>query len=68
MKKFLPTLLAAAILTTIGCTTLSNRRDLYFPQKVEGPYTRMLKKWTKKSATNQTSIESDSTSQSKHSF
>lgn len=26
-----------------GCTTIENRRDLYFPQKVEGPYTRMLK-------------------------
>jgi hypothetical protein len=25
-----------------GCTTLRNRRDLYFPGKVEGPYTRML--------------------------
>lgn len=25
-----------------GCTTLANRRDLYFPQTVEGPYTRML--------------------------
>jgi len=27
----------------IGCTTLENRRDLYFPQTVEGPYTRMLR-------------------------
>lgn len=26
----------------IGCTTLENRRDLYFPQTVEGPYTRMM--------------------------
>lgn len=26
-----------------GCTTLANRRDLYFPQTVEGPYTRMLR-------------------------
>jgi hypothetical protein len=26
-----------------SCTTLENRRDLYSPQKVEGPYTRMLK-------------------------
>lgn len=25
-----------------GCTTLQNRRDLYFPGKVEGPYTKML--------------------------
>jgi hypothetical protein len=27
-----------------GCTTVENRRDLYFPQVVEGPYTRMLHK------------------------
>ncbi len=26
-----------------SCTTLENRRDMYFPQKVNGPYTRMLK-------------------------
>jgi len=26
-----------------SCTTLENRRDLYAPQKVQGPYTRMLK-------------------------
>lgn len=25
-----------------GCTTIQNRRDLYFPQQVRGPYTRML--------------------------
>jgi len=25
-----------------SCTTLENRRDLYSPQKVNGPYTRML--------------------------
>lgn len=29
-------------LSLIGCTTVENRRDLYFPQVVEGPYTRML--------------------------
>ena len=28
---------------TVSCTTLENRRDLYSPQKVQGPYTRMLK-------------------------
>lgn len=27
-----------------GCTTLENRRDLYFPQCVRGPYTKMLHK------------------------
>ena len=26
-----------------SCTTLENRRDMYNPQKVNGPYTRMLK-------------------------
>ena len=26
-----------------GCTTLENRRDMYSPQRVEGPYTRMLR-------------------------
>jgi len=25
-----------------GCTTIQNRRDLYFPQTVQGPYSRML--------------------------
>jgi hypothetical protein len=34
------TLLTLATLTT-SCTTLANRRDLYFPEKVNGPYTRM---------------------------
>jgi hypothetical protein len=29
-------------LSLIGCTTVENRRDLYFPQVVEGPYTRIL--------------------------
>lgn len=27
----------------VGCTTLENRRDLYSPQRVDGPYTRMLR-------------------------
>ena len=31
-----------ALVTLCGCTTLQNRRDLYFPEKVEGPYTRIL--------------------------
>jgi hypothetical protein len=26
----------------VGCTTIENRRDLYFPQCVWGPYTKML--------------------------
>ncbi|MFM8717419.1 MAG: hypothetical protein ACKOHM_00175 [Spartobacteria bacterium] len=38
--------LVAALLTLplfASCTTLQNRRDLYSPQPVDGPYTRMLK-------------------------
>jgi len=34
----------ALLMAFSSCTTLANRRDLYFPQSVEGPYTRMLKK------------------------
>lgn len=41
MRSLLP-LLALPLLAS--CTTLENRRDLYAPQRVEGPYTRMLKK------------------------
>ena len=40
VKALLPLGLAAAL---VSCTTLENRRDLYSPQKVQGPYTRMLK-------------------------
>lgn len=35
--------LAGSALMFSSCTTLENRRDMYFPQKVNGPYTRMLK-------------------------
>lgn len=35
--------LALAVAALSACTTLENRRDMYFPQKVNGPYTRMLK-------------------------
>lgn len=31
------------LLLLVSCTTLENRRDLYSPQKVDGPYTRMLR-------------------------
>lgn len=34
-----------------GCTTLANRRDMYFPQSVDGPYTKMLRKGIPKPAT-----------------
>lgn len=42
--------LAFSLLTS--CTTIQNRRDLYSPQPVDGPYTRMLKdgSWRKKMA------------------
>lgn len=31
----------SVLMTSCTQTTLENRRDLYFPQKVNGPYTRM---------------------------
>lgn len=41
--------LAATLLLSLplglgGCTTLENRRDLYFPQCIWGPYTKMIHK------------------------
>ncbi|MEX1118875.1 MAG: hypothetical protein WEB60_08790 [Terrimicrobiaceae bacterium] len=37
-------LLAFGVVAVLSsCTTLENRRDLYSPQKVNGPYTRALK-------------------------
>jgi hypothetical protein len=53
MEKMKPVLilgtLAFSLLTS--CTTIQNRRDLYSPQTVNGPYTRMLKdgSWRKQS-------------------
>lgn len=41
VKPF-PILVIAVALLTTSCTTLQNRRYLWEPQKVEGPYTRML--------------------------
>jgi hypothetical protein len=39
----LPVLILATLtLATTACTTLQNRRDLYFAQTVRGPYTRLL--------------------------
>lgn len=46
----LTTILLSALLSACCCSkpflcktvTLENRRDMYFPQKVKGPYTRML--------------------------
>lgn len=34
-----------------ACTTLENRRDMYSPQTVRGPYTRMLHEGTHHTAT-----------------
>lgn len=36
-------LLALTAVMLASCTTLENRRDMFFPQKVNGPYTRMVK-------------------------
>ncbi|MBE2202878.1 MAG: hypothetical protein IAE94_00855 [Chthoniobacterales bacterium] len=36
-------LLVLPVLWLTSCTTLENRRDMYNPQKVNGPYTRMLR-------------------------
>jgi len=36
-------LFALAVLSLASCTTLENRRDMYNPQVVNGPYTRMMK-------------------------
>ncbi|GAB4167762.1 MAG: hypothetical protein Fur0032_05910 [Terrimicrobiaceae bacterium] len=44
MKQIVPLCgLAALAVVTVSCTTLENRRDMYAPQKVMGPYTKMLK-------------------------
>ena len=41
--KFALAAIAIVVLSAPACTTLQNRRDMYFPQKVNGPYTRMLR-------------------------
>jgi len=35
-------ILLSTVVGMASCTTLENRRDLYSPQTVEGPYTRMI--------------------------
>lgn len=45
MKPPLLLIYPIAALSLASCTTLENRRDMYFPQKVNGPYTRMAKEW-----------------------
>ena len=46
-QRFLPTILLLSLFLG-GCTTLENRRDLYFPQRGWGPYTKMLHRGTGK--------------------
>lgn len=41
MKSLLPLMLLAAVGLS-SCNTLANRRDLYGPNKPEGPYTKAL--------------------------
>ncbi len=55
MKSALYLLGAAGALIITSCTqtTLENRRDLYFPQTVNGPYTRMLHSGVPKSEESQ---------------
>ena len=60
MKPALATL-SLSLVVLASCTTIQNRRDLYFPQTVNGPYTRMLKdgSWRKnKSADDNKSSQS----------
>ena len=55
MGKMKPALIVATLALSLltSCTTIQNRRDLYSPQTVEGPYTRMLKdgSWRKQKPT-----------------
>jgi hypothetical protein len=55
MGKMKPALIAASLAFSLltSCTTIQNRRDLYSPQPVNGPYTRMLKdgSWRKQKQT-----------------
>lgn len=52
-------LAAVAVSACTNPTTLTNRRDLYTPQVVEGPYTRMLQHGVPK--TKQTTVIKTST-------
>ncbi len=60
MEKMKPALLVAALAVLIlaSCTTIQNRRDLFSPQPVEGPYTRMLKdgSWRKQKVADTTIV------------
>jgi hypothetical protein len=48
------------ILLLVGCTTLANRRDLYFPETVEGPYTRMLREGIPAPETDSSAVQGSS--------
>lgn len=60
MEKMKPALLVAALAVLIlaSCTTIQNRRDLFSPQPVDGPYTRMLKdgSWRKQKVADTTVV------------
>jgi len=61
---------AAAAVFLSSCTTLENRRDLYSPQYVWGPYSKMLHngipKTTTTTSTTTTTATSTSTSDYKN--
>lgn len=41
-----------------GCTTIQNRRDLYFPERTDGPYTRMIRHGLKGSTSQESAAPS----------
>ena len=41
--RHLPLILAACTFGLAACSNLANRRALYEPQSVNGPYTRMIR-------------------------
>jgi hypothetical protein len=65
MEKMKPTLIVATLAFSFltSCTTIQNRRDLYSPQPVNGPYTRMLKDGSWRTP-NQTNLKAAPESQS----
>jgi len=64
VKSTLLLLAASAVLLT-SCTTLENRRDMYSPQTVNGPYTRMLRDGIPKVQAVSSSVQVISTSDGK---
>lgn len=41
--RVIPLILAAGTVFLAACSNLANRRALYEPQPVDGPYTRMIR-------------------------